>query len=106
MDCGYGAYVDLMKRYPLVTDAFLQLKPGYQKACLRPLLLCIVCHSIPLVFCCSLSAFKRTECRSKSYTSCDPLGVRASERAVAISSILLCPCGGNGALKWLRALSD
>lgn len=31
MECGYGAYVDLMKRYPLVTDAFLQLKPGYQK---------------------------------------------------------------------------
>ena len=36
MDCGYGAYVDLMRRYPLVTDAFLQLKPGYQKACLNP----------------------------------------------------------------------
>ena len=35
MNCGYGAYVDLMKRYPLVTDAFLQLKPGYRKACLR-----------------------------------------------------------------------
>ena len=31
MECGQDAYVDLMKRYPLVTDAFLQLKPGYQK---------------------------------------------------------------------------
>lgn len=35
MDCGYGAYVDLMKRYPLVTQAFLQLKPGYQKVLMK-----------------------------------------------------------------------
>ena len=35
MECGQDAYVDLMKRYPLVTDAFLQLKPGYQKVCHR-----------------------------------------------------------------------
>ena len=38
MDCGYGAYVDLMKRYPHVTDAFLQLKPGYQKVRSNPLI--------------------------------------------------------------------
>lgn len=31
MECGQDAYVDLMKRYPMVTDAFLRLKPGYQK---------------------------------------------------------------------------
>ena len=31
MSCGYGPYVDLMKRYPLVTDAFLRLKEPYQK---------------------------------------------------------------------------
>ena len=47
MDCGYGAYVDLMKRYPLVTDAFLQLKPGYQKACLTPSLLRIAEDGCP-----------------------------------------------------------
>ena len=35
MECGQDAYVDLMKRYPLVTDAFLQLKSGYQKVCYR-----------------------------------------------------------------------
>ena len=43
MDCGYGAYVDLMKRYPLVTQAFLQLKPGYQKVLLN---ICSRIHSI------------------------------------------------------------
>ena len=31
MECGQDAYVDLMKRYFMVTDAFLRLKPGYQK---------------------------------------------------------------------------
>lgn len=31
MECGQDAYVDLMKRYPMVTDAFLRLKTGYQK---------------------------------------------------------------------------
>ncbi|KAK9915479.1 hypothetical protein WJX75_009807 [Coccomyxa subellipsoidea] len=30
MSCGYGPYVDLMQQYPLVTDAFLRLKPMYQ----------------------------------------------------------------------------
>ena len=71
MDCGYGAYVDLMKRYPLVTDAFLQLKPGYQKACLRPSLLCIAGFACPYRFfpllSCSLSAYRHAECRSKSF---------------------------------------
>jgi hypothetical protein len=31
MSCGYGPYVDLMQQYPLVTDAFLCLKPMYQQ---------------------------------------------------------------------------
>ncbi|CAL8468888.1 g8429 [Coccomyxa elongata] len=31
MSCGYGPYVDLMQQYPLVTDAFLRIKPMYQK---------------------------------------------------------------------------
>jgi hypothetical protein len=31
MSCGAGAYVDLMQRYPLVTDAFLRLDKSYQK---------------------------------------------------------------------------
>ncbi len=36
MECGQDAYVDLMKRYPMVTDAFLRLKPGYQKVITPP----------------------------------------------------------------------
>ena len=67
MDCGYGAYVDLMKRYPLVTDAFLQLKPGYQKAWLTPSLLCIAhvaCHNSPAPPLCSLSAHQHSKCWS------------------------------------------
>ena len=31
MSCGYGPYVDLMRRYSLVTDAFLRLDKPYQK---------------------------------------------------------------------------
>mmetsp|Transcript_25712 Transcript_25712/g.43085 ORF Transcript_25712/g.43085 Transcript_25712/m.43085 type:complete len:469 (-) Transcript_25712:309-1715(-) len=31
MECGTGEYKRLMKEYPLVVDAFLQLKPEYQK---------------------------------------------------------------------------
>jgi len=31
MDCGAGEYTRLMKEYPLVVDAFLGLKPEYQK---------------------------------------------------------------------------
>ena len=31
MSCGYGPYVALMQKYPLVTDAFLRLAPSYQK---------------------------------------------------------------------------
>ena len=37
MSCGYGPYVALMQKYPLVSDAFLRLAPSYQKVeCLTP----------------------------------------------------------------------
>lgn len=31
MECGYGAYVDLMKQYPRVVAVFLGLEKQYQK---------------------------------------------------------------------------
>ncbi len=42
MSCGYGPYVDLMKQYPLVTDAFLKLKPMYQPVLLSPMSLALI----------------------------------------------------------------
>ena len=99
MDCGYGAYVDLMKRYPLVTDAFLQLKPGYQKACLRPQLLCIanaVCHSTPSFLLLQPFYILVHRVQVKVLYFLRPAW-RDSVIACCCHSVLQTPCGGNGA---------